>query len=59
MDWKKFWPTLIPIAGTLLTLLFTEFGPVIAAFLAAHPTWGGVVITAIVALANAVQPKKS
>lgn len=54
IDWKKLWPTLIPILG----IVVDQFGGQITAFLAAHPTVGLVVVTLVTALANIINPKK-
>jgi hypothetical protein len=54
MDWKKFWPTLIPIVA----LLVDAFSGTIQTLLAAHPSASLIIVTLLTAVANAVTPKK-
>ena len=54
MDYKKLWPTLIP----LLTIVADMFSGQISSLLAAHPTASLVVVGFVTLLANVVNPAK-
>ena len=54
MDFKKLWPTLIPV----LALLVNSFSGQIEAFLANHSTVSLLAVTVVTALANVLNPRK-
>ena len=51
MDWKKFWPTMLPVLATLSTVFSDQLG----VYLATHPTASMFAVTVVTALANATK----
>lgn len=54
MDFKKLWPTLLPIIPLVLSVFTDQIG----AFIVAHPSVALLLATLNAALANVVNPTK-